>query len=814
MFAVAAGTVLDRVCAPDIRNWLLLASGVAALASVLAVANRCGRLNRRSSLCAFTLTVLGLWLCIGGIRHHECWSLGESTHLSTYLQERGRPVRMIVRVSSPLIVDTPDSSASSPPWLRIDRSRGSAVCEALDQNGVLMTVSGAVRLEVTGHLPGVDIGDRLEVTGRLQPPPPVLNPGGFDYAAYLRMRGLDGILRAAHPDHCRVLDRSTDWLDRVARLRERLRQECDHLFRTQLNPAQLGLARSLLLGDRSDLDRELSQQFAESGTMHLLAISGLHVGILAGLLHLVCRFLRTGPWITLLVMLTGVLGYALVTDQRPPVMRAACLTTIVLVGTASGRNVGGYQTLALCALLLLLARPSDLFDPGAQLSFMAVWAIVWSAGLSGRRAAAAIEPSGLSRPRWKQWLAATGDATVAAYRMSAAIWLFTLPVTLWHFHLAAPVGVLVNVVLMPVTAILLASGYALLLLGLASPALAVLPATLFGGLLAALTWIVQASAETPAGHLFVPAPPGWWLAGFYALLVAATGLIGPARATAPAWRAVGVWMVFGLGQGLGSTASSELRCTFLAMGHGLSVLIEAPTGETLLYDAGSFGDGERAGRIVQSALWERRRHGLDGLIISHADHDHFNGLPTLLDTVPIGSVLCAPSFLDFRQQLVPEVCDLATGRGIPWKLIQAGDELQLAPDVSLTVLHPHGQFRDRADNANSVVLRVEYAGRVLLLTGDLEGAGLEAVLRLPPSPVDVLLSPHHGSTAANPPQLGAWCQPRAVIISTSETGSDKRIAAGYSPDTRLLSTAEQGAITVAISQDGQIHIRTFLDESQ
>lgn len=804
VLAVALGILGDRWCSPTMAAWL---SGTAALLLVAALCSLSRRWDR-----AATVATLLVWVGIGGVRHHAVWSLRGADNVSTCVREEPQPARVVVRLCSPLVLDPVDHSRSAPVWTRIDRTIGLGECRAIGPEGADIPLRGLVRLEVTGHWREVRVGDVVEAYGTLHRPSGPRNPGDFDYASFLRAQGVDALLRVEHPDHVRVIATESGWLDRFHHGRDALRRECESLFATHLPAVQVPLALSLLLGDRTRLPQEVSQQFAQSGTMHLLAISGLHVGILAGLLHLLCRLVNARPTITAMILLAGVFGYALLTDQRPPVLRAALLTAVVLSGQAAGRPAGGYQTLALCALLLLLLRPTDLFDPGAQLSFLAVWGILWSCRGETARSVARLSARerGDAWSRWPLLADVWGSSLGSAYRITGAIWLFTLPLTAWHFHLCAPVGLLVNVVLIPVTALLLAAGYVLLMAGLVHPLLATVPAVIFSTVLRGLLGIVGWSAETPLGHRFTPAPPGWWLVGFYLLLGVITSLIPSRLSMRPLWRGMAGWVALGLAWGLVPVRPGELRCTFLAVGHGCAVILETPDGRRLLYDAGSLTDGDRAAQTVSTALWSQGCRRLDGVVVSHADIDHFNGLPGLVERFPIGVVLMAPSFLDFRQAPVADVCEAIARAGIPIRLLQSGDELGLHPEVHCRVLHPPGGYRGPADNAASVVLRIEFAGRVLLLTGDLEGAGLELLLEQQPQSIDVLLSPHHGSLAANPVRLADWASPRAVIVSTSDAASSERLRERYRPPCRLFSTAADGAITVTVRANGDLNIEPFL----
>jgi competence protein ComEC len=777
--------------------WLLLA-GMALLA---------GLVRWRRPAIAATMTLI-FWVCLGGIRHHQDWSVRRADNISAYLSEQPSPVRLTGRVATAVLIDPADHGGMTPEWMQIDRSLCTLECEELSDGVAAVPVSGLLRLEVKGHLVGPEVGDRLSVVGLMSHPSPPANPGDFDYRQWLRSQSIDGVLRVDHPDHVEALSSVPNCWDRAARFRDVLRRECEWVLVSQLDSQYVPLAESLLLGDRSGLNDSTRDAFVQSGTMHILAISGMHVGIFAGLLHVGCRLLKVKPATRTVVLLTGVLGYALLTDQRPPVLRAALLATIVLAGAPLGREAKGYQSLALCGAALLLWRPTDLFDVGAQLSFLAVLAIIWAAGWQASRAHVRHERSLLVElSAWRRTVNGAVRAVADGYFVTAAIWLFTLPIAAWHFNLAAPVGLVINVVLLPVVAVKLAAGYAMLLLGLANPWLGIAPAWVFEQTLHLLLWIVHASAATPLGHLSIPSFSLWWLIGFYALLMVACGVVRIST-DRRAWRGVALWTIVGLAWGLAPAAPHGLRCTFLSVGHGGSVLIELPDGRTLLYDAGCFADGRRAQRTIQSALWALGHHRLDAVLVSHADVDHFNALPGLVQTLPIGTIFAAPSFLDFEQPPVEEACNAAAACGVPICLVQSGDRLDCGDDVSVEILHPDARFRSEHDNANSLLVLIRYAGRSILLTGDLERDGLEHCLTLPMAPVDVLLSPHHGSLAANPVELGKWASPNYVVVSSGDVDHEAGLMQRYGSQATLLQTAVDGAATFWIGADGQLMVET------
>ncbi|MCA9052806.1 MAG: MBL fold metallo-hydrolase, partial [Planctomycetaceae bacterium] len=317
------------------------------------------------------------------------------------------------------------------------------------------------------------------------------------------------------------------------------------------------------------------------------------------------------------------------------------------------------------------------------------------------------------------------------------------------------------------------------------------------------------SAATPLGHRFVPAPAGWWLTGFYILLAAATSLIVLPMRTGILWRTLAVWTAAGMGLALIPARSDGLTATFLSVGHGCAVLVETPSGRTLLYDAGSFADGRRAEATIEAALWERGYTRIDTVIVSHADIDHFNGLPGLCRNIPIGSILMAQSCLDFRQEMVRLLCEEAAQTATPIRLIQAGDTIAIDPEVTAEVLHPTATDATQADNENSIVLRLSYQNRSLLLTGDVEGAGLDALLSQPQFPVDILMAPHHGSLAANPKSLALWAAPEYVIASSGDDSVSQKLRSRYPEAVEVLSTADSGAIRCDIDRGGRTSLTPF-----
>jgi competence protein ComEC len=802
--AFAAGILVDHLFEPDLTVWLI-AAGVCLAGWAI------GMKLRRTHASAVLL--LSAVVIAGAGWHHWRWSIVGSDHIVRFAEETPQPVHLVGRlVDQPWVV--PRKEQELPVAIaQFDRTLATLECHTLISGHHEETVSGRVRLEVNGHLVNGAVGDEVDVVGLLARPAGPRNPGAFDFRSYLRSDGLLATLHCTEPDDVRVVHEGGS---RFRRMQARLRARAEEMLEHNLSERTAPVGVALLLGTRTAIPEELRTAFAESGTMHILAISGSNVGILAGLLWLVSHVAGLGRTASVCLILAGVMAYSFVADAQPPVMRAVLMIVAMLAGRPWHREGSLVNGLALAALGVLVWNPSHLFDVGAQLSFLAVAALIWAPTWSCRMSEFVAGPrdpmAALGQALPRRWLGAGVRTLVTLHLTIAAIWLFTLPLTMARFNLVSPVGFVVNVLLAPLVVVILWSGYALLLTGLLLPVLAAPFALAFDAGMRLMLWLIERSAAIPGGHLYLAGPSDGWLAGFYACLAAVAFGRSAGRLRWWGWRLMLIWIVAGLGISLWPRSAGELRCTFLSVGHGLAVVVELPGGRTLVYDAGQMQDGSRARQTVQGALWQRGVRSIDALVISHADIDHFNGVPGLARSVQIGSVLVHETFLDFRQPGVEITCDLLTRQNVPIKLVWAGDRLNLDDRAVLTVMQPAVGDRLSTDNANSLVLSIEYAGRRILLTGDLERGGLDSLLLTPPAHVDILQAPHHGRFAANPKPLAAWASPEWVIVSDGRQDDSERLQSVYGPSAHVMSTQKYGAITFVIDAQGRLRCEPFRAE--
>src|SRR5262249_11341860 len=289
-----------------------------------------------------------------------------------------------------------------------------------------------------------------------------------------------------------------------------------------------------------------------------------------------------------------------------------------------------------------------------------------------------------------------------------------------HYHLVPPAALIIGPPLALLTSAALIFGFLLIptavVCGPLVPVWARLTSWSLGGCEEIVGW-----ADLPASFRWYGGGcPDWWLCGFYLGLCGALAL----RALRVRWRwfvaAGAAWLCVGLAGGSARPTPDEFRCTFLAVGHGGCTVLETPDGRTLLYDAGALAGSEVTRLKIAPFLWHRGIRRIDEVLLSHADLDHFNGLPALLERFPVVQGTCTPTFRDKATPGVRRTLAALEQHGIPMRTVRAGDRLS-AGDVAMEVLHPPANGPEGNENARSLVLLVRHAGHVLLLTGDLEG---------------------------------------------------------------------------------------------
>lgn len=692
----------------------------------------------------------------GGTWHHGYWRLYRADDIRRMVSEESRPACVeAIAITSPRWIPAPPADPLR--TIPIDqRSELVVWLTAVRDGDRFRPASGWATLDVGGMLETVRAGDYVRIMAHAAQPRGPLNPGEFDFAAYERSRRVGCRMFAEFPASVQRLARGSPWSPR--RWLADLRSGGSTLLRRYIAPERATLASAILLGTREQLDPHRNEGYLVTGTIHILSISGLHVGILAALFFVLLRTGLAPRRLTLLATLGFTVSYAALVDFEPPVTRAAILVIAVCCALWSGRTAIGFNTLAAAGIGVLVLNPASLFLTGPQLSFLAVATMIaFQPMLVPQRI---IDPLDRLIAASRPWLVRTArDCGGHVWRLwltGALIWLISTPLVWKQYNLISPSALVLNTLMwIPITVAMYA-GFATLVLGSLAPLFGKLSGLACDQSLVALEQLIALGRDWPGSYWWLAAPPGWWIALFYAaagITVAFPALRPPKYwlvALGVTWSASALFLSGPGGQALAPSQPRPLVCHFVAVGHGIAVLVELPDGRNLLYDAGHLGSPMAGVRSVSSVLWSRGISHLDAVIISHADADHFNALPGLLERFSVGAIYVSPVMFENLPPAVQSLRSSIDHARVPVREIYAGQRLATGSGANIEVLHPPRRGVLGSDNANSIVLKIEHAGRRVLLTGDLESPGLEDLLAEEPLDCDLILAPHHGSPRSHP----------------------------------------------------------------
>ena len=768
---------------------LLIALGAVVL-------ERLNRLSPHKATWLYGALLVGVvyWVVVVNLVSHD---LLEKSPLSETIQVTGRIVAPVQRAPDRLVM-----------IVRTD--------DPIDESGV----PSHVRLTWRTPERALFQGDRVGFRAPVRRPSGSLNPGGFDYAAYLERQGIDAIATVTGSEGVQFLEsgRAHAWWaiwNQFDQWRSSIRSAA---VQTLPQPA-LGLYMGIIIGDRGYLDPDLRDQFMVTGTVHLLSISGSHLGLVAFVIFAVVKkvaLLLPPNWLlamsrritptrmAVICTLLPVAGYACLAGAELATMRSLLMVTVGLSTIWLGQERRLFHALSVAAVGILLHDPQALFDISFQPSFLSVMAFAgWLSWPTESEAEERPnEPSLLrSCARWGR------DSVV----MSGVVTMGTLPLVAYYFNQLPWLGLFTNVVAVPAMGVLLVpigltAGISQIVVGGPTLPLASLNQWLLEHFVAA----VRLVSMLPGGEWHVAAPSVLTMLLFYCCL----GLLWQ-RVGGAAFRwAAGAGMLFVLLWWAWSPRmfldGERFRVTFLDVGQGDSAVLELPDGQVVLIDGGATYERFDMGRaVVAPFLWNRGIHAIDQIIGTHPQLDHVGGLAWVVRHFIVkrywgsGETRQEPFYRRLQESLASQ--------GLEEIVAREGQEIVSSGPCRLVILNPPageplGELLHESHvgghvlNNSSVVTRLTCGNHTMLFAADVERDGLSRMKSAPShGPVDVLKVPHHGAASSLNRDWLASIHPRYAVFSAGRHNPYRHPAAAV-----LDAYGLEGSTVLRTDHDGGV----------
>ena len=653
-------------------------------------------------------------------------------------------------------------------------------------------------------------GARVRLKAKLRLPRNFRNPGAFDYEGYLH--GLNiSTLASVKSEDIEVFAGSSG--SRLGFWRSRVRNSIlGHIHQSGLwSREDAAVFAAMIVGDDSLLLRDVREEFQQTGLYHLLVVSGMNVALLAFAIFWLVRRLRLPEWPASLLTIALSVFYAYIAGMGVPIMRAVLMLSLFLVARLLYRDRSGLNATGFAALVVLALSPAALFEPGFQLTFLALLAITgicmpilertsgpyrsalkhldttgYDLGLEPKLAQFRLDLR-LVAGRLQQFVGKRGARIIVTGAAGATFILFELLVVSAitqavlvlpmraYFHRAAILGVPANVLVLPLAGLMLNAGVAAIALSYVSLSFAKLAAALATG---SLHWtlgclhflshfhVAQWRVPDPTAVLALAAIAGILLA-FFAVRKQRTMAFAGLAALFLSGGIVAVYRAAPQVQG------GKLEITAIDVGQGDSLLVVSPQGRTMLIDGGGsigpvhseFDFGED---VVAPYLWSRGLDHLDVVALTHAHGDHIGGLPRIIEDFHPAELWVG---INPETTALLHLYKVASENHVIIRKYVAGNELDWS-GTKVRVLSPPPDWQptERRNNDASLALLIGYGNTRALLAGDLEKK-MERFVATESPGADLLKVAHHGSATSTTPELLAAVHPRFAVISAGYRNS-------------------------------------------
>lgn len=814
-----AGILVQHIFDMPVSIWLVLLGLFAAVTAAAFFIRRVSSVSRYVT----AYLALSCFVCLGAIR----------------LTEHGRPERNDIRrlvpderrlatirgriVTEPYVSKYPDwkfarfkpTDPTTSFYLKVDE---------VETIAGWAKVTGTVRVQVDEPVLDLKAGDEIQAYCWLERFEPASNPGQFDMAEYLARRNVYIAASVESRSGIELLQKASATSSFV-KIKRKLRQTVTQALLDSPYPQDQNqsLLQALVLGYRADIDSKTYIAFRKTGLLHFVCLSGMNFGIVISIIWWLCKTAGLMKPARAVVCMIAAILFLLVIPPNAPALRAGIISFVFCASFLFRRRPNWVNSLSLAAIILLLIRPTELFEASWQLSFAAVLGLL----LFCERTHFFLDEkitgifwfikAPVSRPFY-QIAARPGPYILRLLSTCITAWLATAGISLYHFYTINWLTSLWTAVVSPLIAIVSVVAYVKVVIALFLPTVASILSIILNILSGWLISIVKCIADLNISEILIGHTPLTMIVLYYCLVF----FMAFAYFKKPVFKKVvctltALTIITLLGAiRWQRTHHDRLTLTCLDVGHGQAILAQFPGKANVLFDTGSLHRSDIGTRIVAPFLDYEAVSRLDALIISHNDTDHINGVPEVVEHCKVGGVYANDAFFtDMKTDPNGTAKFLETLLSKNDFKIKGLEDLNLNSAAKIKILWPNKKatyYEQLSDNNKSLVSLIQFGNVKILLCSDIEKFAQVELLRLYPDlKADVVVVPHHGSAKTLGGDFLASLDADVLICSCDRTEYERlagRYASAACPPDRPRSfyTCKDGAVRVRVNEDGTVEV--------